>query len=36
MLKEQGWKVFIVWECELKKKCFQETMDKLIKEISEG
>jgi DNA mismatch endonuclease (patch repair protein) len=29
-LKEMGWKVVTVWECELKKANFQETMDKLI------
>lgn len=36
MLKDRGWKVIVVWECELKKKCFQETMDKLVQSISEG
>lgn len=29
-LKEIGWQVITVWECELKKGNFQETMDKLI------
>lgn len=29
-LKEMGWEVITVWECELKKENFQETMDKLI------
>lgn len=29
-LKEMGWQVITVWECELKKANFQETMDKLI------
>lgn len=29
-LKEMGWQVITVWECELKKGNFQETMDKLI------
>lgn len=28
-LKELGWKVLVVWECELKKKCFEETMNHL-------
>lgn len=36
LLKEQGWNVIVVWECELKKKCFQETMDKLVQRILEG
>lgn len=36
LLEEQGWKVIVVWECELKKKCFQETMDKLVQRILEG
>ncbi len=35
LLEEQGWKVIVVWECELKKKCFQETMDKLVQRILE-
>lgn len=36
LLKEQGWNVIVVWECELKKKCFQENMDKLVQRILEG
>jgi len=36
ILREQGWRVVVVWECELKEKCFQETMDKLVQVISEG
>ena len=32
-LKEMGWEVIIVWECELKKRNFQETMDKLIEHL---
>ena len=31
-LKEEGWKVIIVWECEVKKQ-FDDTMKKLIMEI---
>lgn len=34
-LEEQGWKVLIVWECQLKRKEFQETMDLLIEKIME-
>lgn len=33
LMKEQGWKVVVIWECQLKKKEFQATMDCLIKEI---
>ena len=36
ILREQGWRVVVVWECELKEKCFQEAMDKLVQVISEG
>lgn len=36
LMKEQGWKVFVIWECQLKKKEFQATMDRLIKEIIGG
>ena len=33
LLKEQGWKVIIVWKCELKKNMFGETIGKLIAEL---
>ena len=36
ILREQGWRVVVVWECELKEKCFQGAMDKLAQVISEG
>lgn len=32
-LKEQGWNVLIVWECELKKKSFEATMNCLEQAI---
>lgn len=32
-LKELGWKVIVIWECELKRS-FQETMDKVEKELT--
>lgn len=35
-LEEQGWKVIVVWECELKKKLFEETMEHMIEEIRKG
>ena len=31
-LRELGWKVIVIWECELKRS-FQETMDKVEKEL---
>lgn len=36
LLIEQGWKVLVIWECQLKKKEFQATMDHLEKEIIGG
>ena len=33
MLTSQGWKVLVVWECELKKRSFDQTMQKLIQKI---
>ena len=32
-LRELGWKVIVIWECELKRS-FQETMDKVEKELN--
>jgi G:T-mismatch repair DNA endonuclease (very short patch repair protein) len=32
-LRELGWKVIVIWECELKWS-FQETMDKVEKELN--
>lgn len=32
-LKEMGWHIITVWECELKKANFQETMDRLIENL---
>ena len=31
-LRELGWKVIVIWECELKRS-FQKTMDKVEKEL---
>lgn len=36
LLKEQGWNVLVIWECQLKKKVFQETMECLTNEIIGG
>ena len=32
-LKNDGWNVLIVWECELKKKVIEQTLARLIIEI---
>ena len=33
-LQELGWNVIVIWECQLKKKEFEETMEKLVSELS--
>ena len=33
-LETLGWKVLVVWECELKKKRIEETMERLIYELT--
>ncbi len=33
-LKEMGWRVHVVWECELKKKTLDATMAKLLPELA--
>lgn len=35
-LRELGWNVIVVWECELKKKKLEETMQRIVKEINEN
>lgn len=35
-LEAKGWSVIIVWECELKKKRFDETIIRVIKDIIEN
>ena len=35
-LEAKGWSVVIVWECELEKKRFDETIDRVEKEIIEN
>ena len=32
-LTEDGWRVLIVWECELKKKCRDNTLDNIYQQI---
>lgn len=33
-LKESGWNVIVIWECELKKKVFEETMARTVEQIT--
>ena len=35
-LREMGWKVIVVWECELKKAAREETLERLYNEITNG
>lgn len=35
-LKAMGWSVITVWECELKKKVYEQTLEELIEEITRG
>ena len=32
-LKKSGWRVLVIWECQLKKKMFDSTMEILIRDI---
>ena len=34
-LKQHGWRVFIVWECKLRPRYFQNTMSALFKDLRE-
>lgn len=33
ILEDAGWRVFVIWECEVKKKVRQENLEKLYNEI---
>ena len=33
LLSEQGWNVIVIWECQLKKSTFDETMQHLVEQI---
>ena len=35
-LSEMGWKVIVVWECQLKKKVVEMTLNKLVLDIMKG
>lgn len=34
LLSEQGWNVIVIWECQLKKSLFDETMQHLVDQIN--
>lgn len=34
-LEEMGWRVHVVWECELKKKTIEKTMAQLLPQLAE-
>ena len=33
LLEEQGWRVIVIWECQLKKKVIDENLERLYTEI---
>ena len=33
-LREMGWQVIVVWQCELKKDTLEKTVDKVLKKMS--
>ena len=33
LLKESGWNIIVVWECELKKAVREQTLEKLVEQI---
>ena len=35
-LKSDGWRVIIVWECELKKNCREKTLENLAAQIAQS
>ena len=35
-LSSKGWNVITIWECELKKKVFEATMERVILQITSG
>ena len=35
-LEQQGWKVIVVWECQLKKNVIHDTLTSLVDEIRRG
>ena len=35
-LEALGWHVIVIWECELKKSCFETTMQRVMNELTEN
>lgn len=35
-LEKMGWHVIVIWECELKKYCFETTMQRVMNELTEN
>ena len=35
-LEAMGWHVIVIWECELKKSCFETTMQRVMNELTEN
>lgn len=35
-LKAQGWKIIVIWECELKKRDIENTMKRIVAQIKEN
>lgn len=36
LLRDLGWNVFLIWECELKRSVIEKTLDSLINDIKQG
>ena len=36
LLRDLGWNVFVIWECELKRSVIEKTLDSLINDIKQG
>lgn len=36
LLRDLGWNVFVIWECELKRSVMEKTLDTLINNIKQG
>ena len=36
LLRDLGWNVFVIWECELKRSVMEKTLDSLINNIKQG
>lgn len=35
-LEAMGWNVIVIWQCELKKSCFETTMQRVMNELTEN